>query len=122
MQQVTVPASPTSARDGRMFLSSFCRTNDVPADVVDDAVLLVSELVGNTYLHARSSARICASYGHPVLHVEVADECPAPPRRRQGGPDATGGRGLLILESLATSWGVRQDAAGKVVWFDVTAA
>lgn len=81
--------------------------------------LLVSELVTNALLHA---------YGRPVLTLlcldgtvrcEVRDDNPAPPRLRQADVSDEGGRGLLLLDLLAGSWGTATKPAGKVVWFQV---
>ena len=119
MQQVSLPVSALSARNARAFLWAFCRSHAVPAQVVEDAVLIVSEVVGNAYLHARSGVRLCAQYSGQVLHVEVADNSPVLPQLREGSLEATGGRGVLILDALAARWGAREGLAGKVVWFEL---
>jgi hypothetical protein len=49
-----------------------------------------------------------------VIHVwDGNDELPA---RRDAGPDAEGGRGLMLVDALATDWGCYRADAGKVVW------
>lgn len=49
--------------------------------------------------------------------MEVADRCPGLPRRERGA-EATGGRGLLLVEALAEAWGWCPQQDGKVVWFE----
>jgi anti-sigma regulatory factor (Ser/Thr protein kinase) len=87
------------------------------ADRVDQAVLLASELVTNAVVHARSELRLLLEFHGDQLQLAVDD---ASPRllRLVTSPDALaeGGRGLLLVEALATSWEVQHPAeGGKVV-------
>lgn len=88
------------------------------ADLIDDAVLGVSELVSNACLHARSALTVAVIAGvQGVVRIEVRDESMVIPQPRQGGSLATTGRGLGILDALG-QWGVTaDDRGGKVVWF-----
>ena len=95
------------------------------ADVVDDAVVLTSELVTNAVVHAGTAADVqCLRYDTAV-RVEVADhyperEVPMQPRGRQfREADNEGGRGLLLCTALASRWGVEYAPTGKVVWFQL---
>lgn len=95
------------------------------ADVVDDAVVLTSELVTNAVVHAGTAADVqCLRYDTAV-RVEVADhyperEVPMQTRGRQfRETDNEGGRGLLLCSALASRWGVEYSAAGKYVWFQL---
>lgn len=95
------------------------------ADVVDDAVVLTSELVTNAVVHAGTAADVrCLRY-ETAVRVEVADhyperEVPLQGRGRQyRDPDHEGGRGLLLCAALAGRWGVEYTAAGKHVWFQL---
>ncbi|WP_430393187.1 SpoIIE family protein phosphatase [Actinacidiphila reveromycinica] len=95
------------------------------ADVVDDAVVLTSELVTNAVVHAGTAADVqCLRYDTAV-RVEVADhyperEVPMQTRGRQfREADNEGGRGLLLCSALASRWGVEYSAAGKYVWFQL---
>jgi anti-sigma regulatory factor (Ser/Thr protein kinase) len=90
---------------------------------VDDAVLLVSELVTNSVRHAGLGAAdtICVEVRQEpsMLHVEVADPgagFPVDPVL----PRADGGWGLLLLDRVADRWGVRRDP-GTIVWFELDA-
>jgi hypothetical protein len=54
--------------------------------------------------------------------VEVRDDNSRRPVRQPEDTDALDGRGLSLLEAIATSWGVNDDGLGKVVWFEVNTA
>lgn len=84
------------------------------------AELLTSELVTNALVHTDHDAVLTATVSPRGLHVEVRDfvgRRPTP--RKQNAEDATHGRGLLLVQSLADAWGVRAHGVGKAVWFDL---
>lgn len=90
------------------------------AELVDTALLGVSELVANLCLHARTAGTLSvrlASGG--AVRIEVADASPVVPVQAHPARLATTGRGLRLL-SAAGIWGVesRPDGRGKVVWFE----
>lgn len=90
------------------------------ADVVE---LLTSELVTNVVLHAGGKRmRITVDWSPPVFRVEVFDESNAKPRQFSYGVEAATGRGLALIEDLASDWGTTPQADGKSVWFEVDAA
>lgn len=89
-------------------------------DVVEDVLLLVSELVTNACLHAGGPQELALQNNGRNLRVEVADADPREPRRRPRNDLAQpGGHGLIILERLARSWGSEPRGSGKVVWLEV---
>lgn len=82
------------------------------------AVLLVSELATNAILHARSPVGIIMRTNSVGIRVYVCDDSPAPPRVRRFRTEAATGRGVRLLETLASSWGVQSNSdGGKCVWF-----
>ncbi|WP_405588673.1 SpoIIE family protein phosphatase [Streptomyces sp. NBC_01190] len=95
------------------------------ADVVDDAVVLTSELVTNAVVHAGTAADVICLRYETAVRVEVSDhyperEIPIQSRSRQfRDADNEGGRGLLLCGALASRWGVEYTAAGKNVWFQL---
>jgi anti-sigma regulatory factor (Ser/Thr protein kinase) len=90
-------------------------------DIRADAALLLTELVANGVRHARSPMEVLLTMEHDVLRAEVRDSSPRNPVPRD--PDEYGGRGVLILDALATSWGVQgHPGAGKTVWFELAGA
>lgn len=91
----------------------------------DEAVLLASELFGNSVQHSSSglpgetvtvTVAACAS----AIRVEVADRSgPGVPQLRPVGDDAEGGRGLGLVAGLATRWGWRRHGGRTVTWFEL---
>jgi anti-sigma regulatory factor (Ser/Thr protein kinase) len=90
--------------------------------VVADAELLTSELVSNAVRHAEldpSQEIVVRIVADGNVRVEVAD--PGPPfdaDLREPSTDSSGW-GLLLLDEIATSWGVELEGSGKMVWFEV---
>ncbi|MDH6139491.1 MULTISPECIES: ATP-binding protein [Kitasatospora] len=90
------------------------------AELADTAELLASELVTNALLHTGTGARLAAAVtSENRLRIEVSDGGTGLPRPRAADADATGGRGLLLVDALADDWGVRLRASGKVTWFEL---
>jgi anti-sigma regulatory factor (Ser/Thr protein kinase) len=84
------------------------------------AALLTSELVTNAIRHAVATTCIGVSLDAETLRVEVSDDDPEIPHRRHSPPLSETGRGLILIESLATRWGTeRGRRAAKIVWFEV---
>ncbi|OIJ63395.1 ATP-binding protein [Streptomyces mangrovisoli] len=89
----------------------------------DIAELLTSELVTNALVHTDQDAVLTATVGPHGLRVEVRDFVARRPRLHvPDADDGTHGRGLVLVQSLADSWGVRAHGVGKVVWFELGAA
>lgn len=89
------------------------------ADLMGSVELMVSELVTNAVIHASSSPRVDVYLSRRAVRVEVYDDDPALPRQREPEASGPGGRGLLIVDQLATDWGARNEGEGKVVWFEL---
>jgi anti-sigma regulatory factor (Ser/Thr protein kinase) len=89
---------------------------------MDCASLLVSELVTNAIVHARSAVELELSRDADadVLRVAVRDASVRPPRMGGFDLEALSGRGLALVEALSDRWGVEADASGKLVWFELT--
>jgi PAS domain S-box-containing protein len=88
-------------------------------DLLEDAELLVSEVVTNALVHAGTDMELVASVHDGGLRVELGDGSPHLPARRDYAGLAGTGRGLRLLEQLVSRWGVRSHSAGKVVWFEL---
>ncbi|MDX3852031.1 SpoIIE family protein phosphatase [Streptomyces sp. AK02-01A] len=95
------------------------------SDIVDDAVVLTSELVTNAVIHAGTSADVLCLRTEDGVRVEVADHYPereVPIQgtgRSFGSPDRENGRGLLLCAALASRWGVEYTSTQKQVWFQL---
>ncbi|WP_326755246.1 ATP-binding protein [Streptomyces hirsutus] len=92
------------------------------SDAHDTAVLVVAELASNAVLHGRVPGRDFALFlslddSRGAVRIEVSDAHPAQPARLTPGPDEDGGRGLVLVDALAVSWGVSDRLGpGKTVW------
>src|SRR3954453_2999192 len=114
------PPDHAAAAKARRFISDTMRSWGYD-DSVADAQLLVSELVTNAVLHARSATRVTVERNGRTLRVSVFDRNPARPRLRELGPEAVTGRGLLLVDRIAQRRGVDTNDEGKCVWFEVEA-
>ncbi|WP_078495997.1 SpoIIE family protein phosphatase [Streptomyces sp. LaPpAH-108] len=95
------------------------------ADIVDDAVVLTSELVTNAVVHAGTEAEVLCLRTEPGVRIEVSDRYPEREVPLQnahavmGSPDREGGRGLQLCAALASRWGVEYTSTHKNVWFQL---
>jgi anti-sigma regulatory factor (Ser/Thr protein kinase) len=82
-----------------------------------EVVLLVSELVTNSVLHARGDLTLeVESPGPGEVRIAVSDGSTKRPAKRTFSDRSTTGRGLRLLEEVSSSWGVTTSAEGKTVW------
>ncbi|KJY35166.1 GAF domain-containing protein, partial [Streptomyces sp. NRRL S-495] len=97
-------------------------------EVVDDAVVLVSELVTNAVVHAGTAAEVCCLREDGTVRIEVTDhhperglptfaDVPTTASDHYADADGEGGRGLLMCAALAERWGVEYGSGRKTVWF-----
>ena len=92
--------------------------------LVDDAVLLTSELVTNAVVHAGTPVQVTCRLADDNVEVVVRDSQPAslvpePPETDRGPTERTSGRGLLLPSALASAWGVTYGRTAKAVWFRI---
>lgn len=129
---MAVPHGPAGVGEARHRMREQLRRSGMSETVVDDAVLILSELLSNACRHGRplghaevGDGDIRAAWRVDAigrLTVEVTDGG-GPTRPVPATPSVTarGGRGLNIISALAQDWGVRDSAAGEVtVWVIVT--
>ena len=91
--------------------------------LVDDAQLVVTELVTNAILHSESDCKVTIDLGDQYLRIAVTDSGGGVPEPQPFDLTREGGRGLLIVSTLAQAWGVipAQGARGKTVWAELVA-
>ena len=90
--------------------------------LVDDAVLLTSELVTNAVVHAGTPVQVTCRATAGAVEVTVSDGHPArlvpePVENERSPAERTSGRGLLLPSALASAWGVTYGRSTKAVWF-----
>lgn len=120
--ELTLPADARSAGVAREWARcSACQEH--ARDVLEEALLLITELVTNAVLHGGPPIILSMNCDGAVLHVRVRDGATAAPAVRAAGPQDEGGRGLTLVELLTSTWGVVPVAdnygAGKAVWFEL---
>ena len=111
-----LPPRPASARDARVQVRSM--VDGWSPQCVAALQVLVDELVTNVILHAHCEGVLLATVDGSSARVEVRDGNVRLPIARHYGPGSMTGRGLHLVEALATRWGVDEVPDGKVVWFE----
>jgi anti-sigma regulatory factor (Ser/Thr protein kinase) len=118
---VTLRPEPASVREARRFVARRLADGGFDAAVFT-AELLVSELVTNAILHARTDITLSVDLHGDVARVSVADASPRSVLRRQHSVESGTGRGLVLVDRMATRWGIDKTVGGKCVWFELPAA
>ncbi|MFJ9738489.1 SpoIIE family protein phosphatase [Streptomyces sp. NPDC101166] len=116
----TVWRVPEAARHARRFTRRTLRTWGVPADAMDAALLVVSELVTNALVHTDGRVRLDLGLLNHRLRLAVTDASPRTPVKPPGLTwEATGGRGILLVEAVSDTWGTVPVSGGKQVWSEI---
>ncbi|MER8014517.1 ATP-binding protein [Streptomyces griseoluteus] len=119
---VRYPKTRASVGKARLFARLFA--DGIGADdLVDDLVLIVSELVTNAVLHGKTppgrQVEVTLDHSAGRVRVEVRDTGEGVPRRRPSVPLVVAGRGLGIVNALSGKWGVTEQVVGKTVWAEL---
>ena len=131
--RIAFTAAPAAVRRARHWIAAQLARTD-PAELIDAAVLLVSELVTNA-VHASAAAagshggadpgrvELAVARTRDTVRIEVSDgahgSLPAP---SDPSADDESGRGLQVITALTRQWGCRSVQRGKVVWCELAAA
>jgi anti-sigma regulatory factor (Ser/Thr protein kinase) len=115
--ELALPVDPTAPGRARALLHDATRAWDVGDDLYQDAAMVVTEMVANAVDHARTPSTLTLEIDECVLRVAVRDGRPGRSLRALPfDPTSARGRGLQMIEALATAWGVTQHLDGKTVW------
>ena len=118
---IELPSTVHAAGIARQFVAD--HQDHLAPDLVEDAKLLVSEIVTNAVLHGQPQVTLALRIDPPGLGVVVADSGSTQPSlpTSQVEPDQRSGRGLLIVDAVASAWGVSPivPPPGKAVWFEL---
>lgn len=105
-----------AAQVARAHVRSFCAA--LGPDLIETATLLVTEVVTNALAHAQGRIVLRLTHERSHLLVEVTDgSAELEVKLRPPSLHALGGRGLVLVDRLAGSWGVLTAAPTKTVWF-----
>ena len=112
-------SASSSPREAREILRDWLTAKELAA-LSDDAAVLVSELVTNAVLHGGEEIIVYASVTDEKVRVEVFD---SDPRSELVGvshsSEATSGRGLSMVDSMADDWGCVPAVGGTRTWFEL---
>jgi anti-sigma regulatory factor (Ser/Thr protein kinase) len=115
----TVWRVPQAVGHARRYTRRVLRAWGVEAEA-DAVLLVVSELVTNALVHTDGKVRLDLTLLADRLRVAVADASPRTPRKPPSiGWEATGGRGILLVEAMSSAWGTVPVSGGKQVWAEV---
>jgi anti-sigma regulatory factor (Ser/Thr protein kinase) len=116
-RRLTLTAGPAAPAQARRQVRAAIVAWDIPVDL-DVAVLLTSELVTNALRHeAGESIMLTITSICGQLRVDVHDSSRCMPVLMDAPADAEAGRGLMLVATLSTDWGVHRTRAGKAVYF-----
>lgn len=107
-----------SAGRARKFVDETLRRWDC-GEQLDVVTLLVSEVVTNAIVHAGTEVEVSVELKEEAVRIEVTDKEAGLPKPRDAAEEDTSGRGLALVDAMASAWGVESRPGGKVVWFEV---
>ncbi|MEU9775602.1 SpoIIE family protein phosphatase [Streptomyces sp. NPDC047968] len=110
---------PDAVMHARRFTARTLRAWDVTQDA-DVVLLIVSELVTNALVHTHGAVRLDLTRAGDRLRIAVSDSSPrAPAKPVIVDWEATGGRGILLVEAMSAAWGSVPVSGGKQVWSEI---
>ena len=115
--RLVLNGSAGAPREARHAVGDWLVNVACPDQILEDALLVVSELVTNAVVHARSDPIVVVMFDDGRLRIEVHDEDRAPPIvASSAGPG--GGFGMRLVAALSDAWGWAHTDSGKRVWVE----
>jgi serine phosphatase RsbU (regulator of sigma subunit)/anti-sigma regulatory factor (Ser/Thr protein kinase) len=109
---------PDAARVGRWFVES--QVVERSAGLVDDAAIVIAELLANAKQHGRPPVSVCVTGAGARIRLEVSDGSPRSPVRPSSNPHNMTGRGMALVTAVSAQWGLEREAGGgKTVWAEL---
>lgn len=113
---VTLEPAVGAARRARELVTEACARWELP-ELIGPASIVVTEMVNNVVAHAKTPMTVRLALRGDGMSVAVRDRSPVVPRfTGPVAPTSYGGRGLLLIDSVARRWGNLPLSDGKVVW------
>jgi anti-sigma regulatory factor (Ser/Thr protein kinase) len=120
--EIGLAGDPTSAREARAFVR-MALADRVSAAVLQDVLLVASEVVTNVIRHARTPLTVNLEIHSDVVRVVVTDGAvPFGNRDAMADDDAESGRGIGIIAAICRDWGVGDTPIGKSIWAEIPIA
>jgi anti-sigma regulatory factor (Ser/Thr protein kinase)/anti-anti-sigma regulatory factor len=117
IRRAELPGRPEAAKWGRLLVEAVCADWDVGDAELHAARTVVSELVTNAVLHARTSCVVTLTLTDRALQIGVRDYLPGRgPLRGDAAPAAEGPLGMVVVDAVSRGWGVTHHDDGKTVW------
>jgi anti-sigma regulatory factor (Ser/Thr protein kinase) len=118
--ELPVDPDPREVRKARRWLHATLELWDAD-DLVEVAVLALSEVLTNALLHAPGRVHIHTELTAGCLRIEVWDDGASMPSRRRHSDETMSGRGLELVDAVTSRWGASPQVTGegKAVWFEV---
>jgi anti-sigma regulatory factor (Ser/Thr protein kinase) len=113
-----LPRERRSVVDARDWLREFLAVR-VSNALIDDALLVLSELATNALRHGLGEVVVRAGVDEGAVQLSVTDWGTELPALQPVDPSRVGGLGLRIVDEVSTAWGVAPFPGGKTVWATV---
>ena len=115
MTTQSFPPDTAAVRRTRRFVAD--SLDGVGDELVENAILMTSELASNSIRHAKSRFTVKVDVTGAAVRIEVSDDGGGRPSKRTPTANEVTGRGLLIIDNLADDWGTTTRAGRTTVWF-----
>lgn len=109
----------SSLRDARHMVAD--TLHGAPDELRDAAVLLAGELLTNAVVHGGGWFLLQVDAAQDAVYVEVSDSTGGRPMVLHPSSDREHGRGMAIVDAMASAWGTKERGTHKVVWFELAA-
>ncbi len=119
VRRIVLPVSSSSPSRAREFLRSLLDTWGIDGNLREDGALLVTEMVTNAVVHAKTPVVVEVTKGVRTVEVAVSDMGGGSVQLQDPRPDSVTGRGLRLVDSMASEWSVTEHETGKTVRFSL---
>ena len=110
---------PTAPANTRRWLRDMLTDSGLARELLDDTLLVVDELVMNAVVHAATPISVTLEYSVNACRCSVSDRCATGPLPRVVERADGSGRGLRLVNAIASTWGVERSHTGTTVWAEI---